>query len=137
MSSTAVATRLYVDTTTTSHDDIDHIAVERVINDTGPRPHLTAAEREFAARFLADHGFEIPAIAERLGVKPDTVRKLLGLPIEPRSPREPAPCGTRRGYHRHRRSGDPACPPCRAANAAADRRLRTAGTTVEPTTKEL
>lgn len=41
----------------------------------------------------------------------------------------PIECGTRRGYRRHHRNGEPACDPCRYANAAADRRLRTTGTT--------
>jgi len=46
------------------------------------------------------------------------------------APRGPVECGTRRGYHRHRSKGEPACDPCRHANAAADRRLRTTGSTL-------
>lgn len=133
----APATVLYVDTTATGHDDIDYIAVERAINPSfEPRPQLTAAERRFAVEFLARHGYDVGAIGERLGMRGSVVRQHLGLPVEP-TPRQPAPCGTRSGYSRHRRNHEPACGPCKAANAAADRRLRTAGTTVEPTaTKE-
>lgn len=48
---------------------------------------------------------------------------------EQESKREPVECGTRRGYQWHRRNGENACDACRFANAAADRRLRTHGTT--------
>ncbi|HEX6518300.1 MAG TPA: WhiB family transcriptional regulator [Nocardioidaceae bacterium] len=48
----------------------------------------------------------------------------------PKPAREPVTCGTRRGYQRHRRLGEPACDPCRWANAAADRRLRETGSTL-------
>lgn len=41
-----------------------------------------------------------------------------------------APCGTRSAYRRHRRRGEPVDDACRVANTAADRRLRTTGTTV-------
>lgn len=44
----------------------------------------------------------------------------------------PIVCGTRRGYQKHRRNGEQACAPCRCANTAADRRLRTTGSTVVP-----
>lgn len=47
----------------------------------------------------------------------------------PRWNREPEPCGTREAYQRHRRRGETPCEPCRAANSAADRRLRETGTT--------
>ncbi|WP_441251468.1 WhiB family transcriptional regulator [Kitasatospora sp. McL0602] len=50
-------------------------------------------------------------------------------PTEPK--REPVTCGSRRGYQRHRRRGEVACDLCRYANAAADRRLRTTGSTKE------
>lgn len=47
---------------------------------------------------------------------------------EPRPPRKPAECGTRPGYHKHYREKTPYCTPCRAANAAANRRLTATGT---------
>ncbi|MEV6081742.1 WhiB family transcriptional regulator [Streptomyces sp. NPDC052069] len=43
--------------------------------------------------------------------------------------RSPVVCGTRRGYQKHRRTGEPACDACRQANADADRSLRNTGTT--------
>lgn len=42
---------------------------------------------------------------------------------------ERARCGTRPGYHRHRRNGQTPCAPCRQANTDADNRLRRTGTT--------
>lgn len=42
---------------------------------------------------------------------------------------ERAVCGTLAGYYRHIKNGEPTCAPCRSQNAAADRRLRTTGTT--------
>ncbi|WP_312870613.1 WhiB family transcriptional regulator [Streptomyces himalayensis] len=47
----------------------------------------------------------------------------------PAMKREPAKCGTRSGYQRHRKNGETACGACRDANADADRRLRNTGTT--------
>ena len=41
---------------------------------------------------------------------------------------ERARCGTRPGYHRHRRNGQTPCAPCRQANTDADNRLRRTGT---------
>lgn len=43
--------------------------------------------------------------------------------------REPANCGTRGGYQRHLRHEEKPCDPCRFANSAADRRLRSTGST--------
>ncbi|MGP4004015.1 WhiB family transcriptional regulator [Streptomyces sp. 8N706] len=43
--------------------------------------------------------------------------------------KDPAKCGTRGGYRRHRGNDESPCESCRAANAAADRRLRTTGST--------
>jgi hypothetical protein len=34
---------------------------------------------------------------------------------------EPAPCGTERGYWRHRREGTPRCQPCKTAHTDAER----------------
>lgn len=42
----------------------------------------------------------------------------------------PPVCGTPRGYRHHRKNGEDACKPCKAANAAADRRLATTGSTL-------
>jgi hypothetical protein len=44
---------------------------------------------------------------------------------------ERARCGTRYGYDRHLKLGEPTCAPCRRANADADNRLRRTGTTRE------
>jgi hypothetical protein len=123
--------RLYVDTTATSHGDIDHIAVERVVNaDTGPRPRLTQDEQRCAAQLLHQHGVDVSAIANRLRLKTSAVCELLGLAPQFATPRGPAPCGTRRGYQQHRRKKQTPCAPCRTANTEADRRLRSTGTTL-------
>ncbi|MGW3754686.1 WhiB family transcriptional regulator [Streptomyces sp. NPDC005134] len=53
------------------------------------------------------------------------------VPAPVKAKREPIGCGTRRGYHKHRRNGEKACDACRYANTAADRRLRATGTTKE------
>lgn len=50
---------------------------------------------------------------------------------ERKSPTDGPDCGTRRGYTRHRRDGENACPGCLDANAGADRRLRETGTSRE------
>ncbi|MFD8845505.1 WhiB family transcriptional regulator [Streptomyces pseudogriseolus] len=50
-------------------------------------------------------------------------------PPQPRTGRRPAPCGTRSAYQRHVKKGEPIDDACRAANTAADRRLRTTGST--------
>ncbi|MFI1183375.1 WhiB family transcriptional regulator [Streptomyces sp. NPDC020799] len=70
--------------------------------------------------YLLSHQMEETAAA---------VPVLAGVPAKPK--REPAKCGTRRGYQRHRRNGEDACRACRSANSAADRRLRRTGTTKE------
>lgn len=49
-------------------------------------------------------------------------------PAQPKQ-RRVAKCGTRSGYLRHRRNNEVACDACRAANAAANRRLCNTGTT--------
>ena len=54
----------------------------------------------------------------------------LGLELEvgkPRGGRRPAPCGTNSAYRRHIKKGEPIDQACRAAHAAADRRLRSTG----------
>ncbi|MFF5980887.1 WhiB family transcriptional regulator [Streptomyces olindensis] len=50
-------------------------------------------------------------------------------PPKPRTGRKLAECGTRSAYQRHVRKGEPIDPACRAANTAADRQLRTTGST--------
>lgn len=42
----------------------------------------------------------------------------------------PPECGTPRGYRQHRKNGEDACRPCKDANNAADRQLRTTGSTL-------
>jgi len=49
---------------------------------------------------------------------------------KPTRSRGPVVCGTRGGYQKHRRNGEKACDRCRYANTAADRQLRTTGSTV-------
>lgn len=51
------------------------------------------------------------------------------VPEPPRIGRPVAQCGTRSAYQRHLKLGEPVDAACRAANTAADRRLRTTGTT--------
>jgi WhiB family redox-sensing transcriptional regulator len=50
-------------------------------------------------------------------------------PPKPPTGRRPAPCGTRSAYQRHVKKGEPIDDACRTANTAADRRLRTTGST--------
>ncbi|WTW93667.1 hypothetical protein OG216_09880 [Streptomycetaceae bacterium NBC_01309] len=125
--------RYYVDTTDTTIGDIDCIAVERVINgDRGPRPELTAEEAEFAARHMLARGIGAVVVAAAVGVPERTVagwRDELDAGSQPRRRRgEPAPCGTQAAYRQHLRRGETPDDACRGANAAADRRLRTTGT---------
>jgi hypothetical protein len=55
----------------------------------------------------------------------DLERKEQGLP----DPRRRAECGTRSGYQRHVKRGEPIDDACRQANTDADNRLRRTGTT--------
>ncbi|MEU0199168.1 MULTISPECIES: WhiB family transcriptional regulator [unclassified Streptomyces] len=43
--------------------------------------------------------------------------------------REPARCGTRSGYLRHRKHKEEACAPCKAANARGEQQYRRTGST--------
>jgi hypothetical protein len=90
---------------------------------------------------LIREGHSDTSIALRLGCGRTTVweaRKALRLPpadalgrlYAEAVPTGPVVCGTRGGYQKHRRNGEKACDPCRYANAAADRQLRTTGSTV-------
>lgn len=45
----------------------------------------------------------------------------------PRRARTPITCGTRAGYHRHRKQGEDACEPCRTANAEYSRAWKATG----------
>jgi WhiB family redox-sensing transcriptional regulator len=56
-------------------------------------------------------------------------------PVKTQPKRQPAKCGTRGGYSRHRRLGEPYCQPCRIANTEANRRLSQTGTSRLPGTK--
>lgn len=56
-------------------------------------------------------------------------------PANTPSKRQPAKCGTRGGYSRHRRLGEPYCEPCRIANTEANRRLAQTGTSQLPATE--
>ncbi|MFD5697501.1 WhiB family transcriptional regulator [Streptomyces lasiicapitis] len=51
------------------------------------------------------------------------------VPKPAKTGRKPAACGTRSGYQRHVRKGEPIDDACRAANTAADARLRRTGST--------
>lgn len=51
--------------------------------------------------------------------------------VEKLPPVERDECGTRPGYRLHQKHGEVTCYRCRGANAAADRRLKATGTTVE------
>ena len=81
----------------------------------GTRGGLTPQQRADRAK-RAPRRVDRPAVKSR-GQKP------------PRST-GPVVCGTRGGYQKHRRNGEKACDRCRYANTAADRRLRTTGSTV-------
>lgn len=49
--------------------------------------------------------------------RPVTTPETLGMPAQPKK-RAEAECGTRAGYFRHRRKGEPACEPCLEAHNA-------------------
>ncbi|SDM47434.1 Transcription factor WhiB [Streptomyces sp. cf386] len=71
--------------------------------------------------------------AERTELAAESLRwqakELLQAPPKPRTGRKPAKCGTRSAYQRHVKNGEPIDDACRAANTAADNRLRRTGTT--------
>jgi hypothetical protein len=123
----AAAYRFVSTTETSIADDLDLIAVERVINNSRPLPRLTLAEQRLAAKLM--HEAEVPAaeIAARVGTAKDTVLGWLNPPGS-RKPRELKGCPSRAAYLRHRKRGE-TCEACKAANAAADARYRLTGTT--------
>ena len=134
-----VRERLYATTTATFDEaaDLDYIAIERALN--GEPVKLTQAERIFAARLLDGRGLTQTAIAQRIGSDSTTVAGWKANGWKPgkhpktrtRPPRPEPVCGEARMYRRHLKNGDPPCAACRAANAAADRRYRLAGSRKE------
>jgi hypothetical protein len=110
----------------TTDDDLDLVAIDRVVNDQRPYPDLTPAERRHAATLLRQNGMTFAAIGARLGTPKGTVFDWLR--TRPRQPIQLLPCPSRAAYQRHLAAGED-CPQCRAANAAADARYRRTGTT--------
>ncbi|MEV7770492.1 hypothetical protein [Kitasatospora sp. NPDC086791] len=120
----------YVSTTeTTTDDDLDLIAIERVINNSRPLPTLTPAEQRITAHLMHQDDVPIEEIAARVGVAKSTVSNWLN--PGPKQPRQLKPCPSRAAYLRHRAAGED-CEPCRRANAAADARYRRTGTGRQP-----
>ena len=74
------------------HQDVDDVAVERLI--AGDKPeHTTIGEREAAIRHLHATGWSDPKIAAHIGVSAACVyyrRKALGLPANPNKHRPTA-----------------------------------------------
>lgn len=119
--------RILSATETSTDDGIDLIAVERIINNSYPRPVLTTAEQRLAVKLLDEQGQTYLEIAERTGVVARTVARWIAAE-RPVAKREPQGCPSRAAYMRHRAKGEK-CEPCRAANAEADRRYRRTGST--------
>lgn len=103
---------------------VDVVAVRRTVTGDDPAG-LTTDEAAIAARILADQGVPVASILGRIRLREDALRPVLKRPA--RQKQAQGGCGTRPGYLRHRRRGETACEPCRAANAAADRRYRLTG----------
>ncbi len=57
------------------YSDIDELAVALVADD-GHRMPLTTAERKAVVARLAERGWPVPQIADRLGVTPRTIHRL-------------------------------------------------------------
>jgi hypothetical protein len=114
-------------TDTTTEDGIDLIALERVVSNSRPLPALTPAERVVAFELLHAAGLPQDEIAARTGVTENAVRTWVVAAYPP--PKRTAPvCPSRSAYRRHKARGE-TCEPCKAENAAADRRYRLTGTT--------
>ncbi|MFG2963540.1 hypothetical protein ACGFZS_09650 [Streptomyces sp. NPDC048288] len=118
---------------------LDLIAIERAMNGSRKGWTLDEDEAQYAARLMLDRKVPYSIIATRVGVNTDKLRAWFPGEIEPAKafmarggPRPArsaeAACGTRSGYTRHQRLGEQTCPPCRAANALADRHYRKTGT---------
>lgn len=114
-------------TDTTTDDGIDLIALERVVNNSRPLPPLTPAERLLAFELLHTAGLPQDEIAARTGATEQAV-KAWAKAAHPQVPRGLKGCPSRAAYHRHKARGE-TCEPCKAENAAADRRYRRTGST--------
>jgi len=129
-----VRERLYASTTDTfdPDQDLDYIAIEYALN--GEPVRLTTAEKIHAARILDGRGVAVKEIGKRVGSASSTVDGWKANGWKPgkhpktrvRVPRPEPKCGEPRMYRRHLKAGE-RCDVCRAANAAADRRYRLAG----------
>lgn len=106
---------------------------------TGEQQHPNREELATIRREEVEHldrcGLSESEIATRLKVSArhvrDTLRHLHGDPPSACPPGPEPVCGEPRMYRRHLKNGDPPCPVCRAANAAADRRYRLTGSQKE------
>lgn len=132
--------RMYVSTTDTfdADRDLDFIAIEYALN--GEPVKLTGAEKIHAAQILDGRGVAMKNIGKRVGSDPSTVQawkdngwKACGKhpKCRTRAVRPDPVCGEPRMYRRHVKNGE-RCDVCRAANAAADRRYRLAGSRKQP-----
>lgn len=119
--------RMLSSTETSTADDIDLIAIERVLNNSLPLPALTSAEQHLAVKLMDADGQTYEQIAERTGLVVRTVARWI-VAERPAVKRQPQGCPSRAAYRRHRAKGE-TCEPCKEANAAADRRYRLTGST--------
>ncbi|WP_019060019.1 hypothetical protein [Streptomyces prunicolor] len=122
---------------------IDLIAVELAANGLRKGWKLTQDEARYTASLLFDRGVPYSVIAHRIRVSGATLQAWFPEQAvsanqrlsrdnsgKRRIPTTPVKCGTRRGYRRHRRRQETPCPPCTAANTAADQHYRIHGTYV-------
>jgi hypothetical protein len=116
---------------------IDTIAVDQAVRGKRHGWNLTIDEICYAVPFVVGV-LSYSVISSRLGISGQRLKELfpeLALVDErfsrpgPRT-KQPAPCGTARGYRAHHRKGEKACRRCTDANSAADRHYRTHGTYV-------
>jgi hypothetical protein len=115
--------------------DSDHAAVAEAISICRQCPVIQACAR---AAFRQGESFGIwggmtarqrtAALRRVRALQAERAAKPKAAP-KPKKKREPAKCGTRSGYLRHRKNGEEACAACRQANTDADNRLRRTGTT--------
>ncbi|MFI1734015.1 WhiB family transcriptional regulator [Streptomyces acidicola] len=91
---------------------------------------LTEALRaEDGSRYGVYGGLTPAERAELVATPQPTADRKVEVPPPPKTGRKPAECGTRSAYQRHVRKKEPIDAACRAANTAADRRLRNTGST--------